>query len=523
MNLLAIQLFVGKYFDYVFLTLVALFSGALVLFVRKIVPSEMYKKTASFLKSKFGTTLLLVAILLGGFLVRLYKIDNPIADWHSFRQADTASVTRVYVEEGINVLYPRYHDISTTQSGLFNPNGYRFVELPVFNVAHALLSNSFPVLSLEIWGRLLSIASALITAYLLYLIGRKFLGSCGGLLGAFFYLFIPFNIYFTRVILPEPMATMFSVWALWAFIKYIDKQKAKYLIFTIISFSLALLIKPYSAFYGVAVLYLVIRKWGVKGILKPQLLLSGVAVALPFLSWRLWISQYPEGIPFWKWTFNGDGIRFRPAFWFWIFGERIGKLILGIWGLLPFAMGIISHKKSKELIHYLGLGMFFYIAVIATANVRHDYYQTLIIPSVSLLLALGTLTLWNMTGFNKVIVRVVTSASLSFAFLIGFFQVKEFYKINRPEIITAGKAVQNHVPKDALIIAPYNGDTAFLYQTERRGWPVVDRPIDQMIGNGAEYFVSVDLNHPQTVKFTKDYQVIEKTEEYVILKLEGKK
>ena len=27
---------------------------------------------------------LLLLILVGGFAVRLYKIDNPIADWHSW-------------------------------------------------------------------------------------------------------------------------------------------------------------------------------------------------------------------------------------------------------------------------------------------------------------------------------------------------------------------------------------------------------------------------------------------------------
>ena len=96
---------------------------------------------------------LLAIILILGFLVRLYKINNPIADWHSFRQADTASVTRVYVEEGINFLYPRYHDFSATQSRLYNPNGYRFVELPIFNVIHASLVNIFPQFSLEVWGR----------------------------------------------------------------------------------------------------------------------------------------------------------------------------------------------------------------------------------------------------------------------------------------------------------------------------------------------------------------------------------
>src|SRR3990172_5502139 len=115
------------------------------------------------LKGNFkGYVVLSIAFILG-LLLRFYRIDNPVADWHSWRQADTSSVSRTYVSEGINLLYPRYHDISTTQTGIFDPKGYRFVELPLYNATHAFLSFSFPVISLEVWGRLVSIYSTLVT------------------------------------------------------------------------------------------------------------------------------------------------------------------------------------------------------------------------------------------------------------------------------------------------------------------------------------------------------------------------
>jgi 4-amino-4-deoxy-L-arabinose transferase-like glycosyltransferase len=377
-----------------------------------------------------------------------------------------------------------------------------------------------PGISLEMWGRLLSVFMAIITAYIIFLIGKKYLGSIGGVLSAFFYLFIPFNVYFTRVILPEPMAVLFSVWALWLFIRYVEKEKYYYLGLAAFVFSIGLLIKPYVVFYGIPMFLLAYQKWGIKGVFtRRELVVAGIISAIPLILWRMWIGQYPEGIPFWKWAFNGDAIRFRPAFWYWLFGERLGKLILGVWGMFPFIAGLISFKKSRALVHYLGFGMLFYIGVVATANVRHDYYQTLIIPSIALILAQGTLVLWNVSGFDKYITRIVTVFSIVLALIIGAFQVKEFYRINRPEIIIAGEAVDRISPPDVLVIAPYNGDTAFLYHTKRRGWPVVDRPIEELIEKGAEYFVSVDLNHPQTIQYMKDYDVIEKTGEYVIIML----
>src|SRR3989344_529251 len=126
----------------------------------------------------------LVAILLLAFAVRLYKIDNPVADWHSWRQADTSSVTRIYVEQGIDILHPRYQDISFLQSGKYNPEGWRFVEFPIYNAIHALLVNTLPFFSLEKWGRLLSVFCSLISTAVLFLLGRRFIGTTGGLLTA---------------------------------------------------------------------------------------------------------------------------------------------------------------------------------------------------------------------------------------------------------------------------------------------------------------------------------------------------
>ena len=86
-------------------------------------------------------------------------------------------------------------------------------------------------------------------------------------------------------------------------------------------------------------------------------------------------------------------------------------------------------------------------------------------------------------------------------------------------MIRAGEAVDRLTPKDSLVVAPYNGDTAFLYHTNRWGWPYVDRPIDEIIRNGADHFVSVNFADPQTIEFAKRFVTLEKTEEYVILDL----
>jgi hypothetical protein len=484
---------------------------------------KLFNQFLIILKSEY---FLLTLILLAGFAVRLYKIDNPIADWHSWRQADTASVTKIFVNKGLDFFTPRYYDVSSAQSGLLNPEGYRFVELPIYNLAHYLLFKAYPSLSLEVWGRLTSIIFSLGSGLVLYLLGRRFLGKWGGVLSTFFFMFIPFNIYFSRVILPEPTAVFFGVLAIYLFSKFIDKDRFTYLLFSGISFSLALLVKPYIVFYGIPMIYLFLTKYplsqfknlkGNLGLIIKLGVFAGI-ILVPLILWRIRVGEHPEGIPFWKWAFNGDDIRFRPAFWRWIYGERLGKLILGVWGLVPFVYGIIKAKKESLFIHFFLLGMFFYTLVVATANVKHDYYQTFIIPAVSLTLAAGVKYLWEEVS-NRILTRIVLIFSVILMLGMGWYQVKEYYPINHPEIIEAGKAIDKIAPKDAKVIASYNGDTAFLYQTNRFGWPVVDNSIDNIISRGASYYVTVILNDADTKMIVERFKVIEKTDRYLIADL----
>ena len=294
-------------------------------------------------------------MLVLGFVIRLYKINNPVADWHSWRQADTASVSRVYLENGINLLLPRYHDISSIQTGMDNPMGYRMVEFPFYNALNVVLAKSFTPISLEVWARLINISIAVTSAFFLYLIGKRLMGNYMGLLSAFFYLFIPYNIYFTRVILPDPMGVMFGVISLWAFLEFAHGNKKALLFISSVFFAMALLIKPYLGFYLFPIIYLAIKKYGIKSFFKEKRVIAGtlayLAIAfIPFLLWRGWEAKFPEGIPFYEWAFNGNLIRFKPSWWYWIFGERLGHLILGSLGLIPFTFGVLNTKVKNLFI-----------------------------------------------------------------------------------------------------------------------------------------------------------------------------
>ena len=484
----------------------------------------MQTKFIQFFKSRFFEYLLLSIILVLGFVVRLYKIGNPVADWHSWRQADTASVTRTYIQDGINLLLPRYDDISSVQTGIFNPNGYRMVEFPFYNAINAVLAVNFKSISPEVWGRLLTIGFALTTSFFLYLIGKKLMGKRGGILSALFYLFIPYNIYFTRVILPDPMGVMFGVISIWAFMMFTEKDNNLFLLLSGIFFGCAMLIKPYLGFYLFPIAYLAVKRFGLKEILKNkkiwlQVFVFSFLALVPFALWRGWESKFPEGIPFYTWAFNGNLIRFKPSWWYWLFGERLGHLILGSLGLIPFIFGVLNTKVKNFLVHVFLAGALFYVIIVADANVMHDYYQILVIPAIALALASGTIYLWTQTNFNKILARSILIVSIGVMLITGWNQIVGDYQVNHPEIIEAGQEVDKITPKNALVIAPYDGDTSFLYQTNRWGWPVIDDSIDNMIKQGADYYVSVNLGSADTKMIAGRFTTIEKTNDYIIIDL----
>lgn len=465
--------------------------------------------------------LALCIMLVGGLVVRLYKIDIPLADWHSWRQADTASVTRTYVEKGLDLLHPRYHDVSKVQTGFINIDGWRFVEFPVFNLFHYILYQSVPQIGFEVAGRLVSVFAALAASVGLFYIGKKVSNSVWvGLFASFFYLFLPYNIFFTRVILPDVMATSLSVIALSLFVKYTDKPRWYYLVLSASVLALAALTKPYSLFYGFGFLLLAIKKFGIRGILNNKLLFLSLDIAvIPMFLWRIYMNQPPYfwGIAHWEWLFNGDGIRFRPAFWRWLFGERIGKMILGEWGLIPFGIGVI-YKKTSWLVHFMLFGAFAYMSVFATANVRHDYYQIFIVPPIALAAGYGVYAMFSGKWTNKFVSFMTVIFMIGLAFGLSWYQIKDNYQINDPAIIAAGQAADKLLPKDALVIAPYNGNTAFLYQTKRWGWPIVDDSIDYIIGKGADYYISTTKDQ-NTAMYKARFATVEETDQYIILDL----
>ncbi len=458
----------------------------------------------------------LFLILILGLFLRIWKIDSPIADWHSWRQADTAAVTRNFIKEGFNPLIPRYDDMSgSSDSFVLNPLRYRFVEFPLYNIFVYPFYLFFGID--DKYHRLVSALFSMGTCVFLYFLVRKYSGRFVAFISSLTFAILPFNVFFSRTTLPEPTFIFFALGMMYFVSEWLEKKKQKFFLLGFLFTPLAFLMKPWAFFFYLPLLYLVIKE---KRLLK--FLIFSIIAILPFVLWRLWILQHPEGIPASSWLMNGDGIRFRPAFWWWIVSERMGREILGATGMVLFFLGLIlKPKNGNYFLHFWVLSIFLYFIVFATGNVRHNYYQVLFVPVASIFLALGLSAL--IKGESLFVPRIFAILTAIFLYVLAIFfgykQVIEFYKINNPVIVEAGKRLDKIAPIDAIVLAPYNGDTAFLYQTNRSGWAFVPTSTKDLIADyGVNYYVSTNYDD-KTNWVLRHFYAIEQNPRFVIVDL----
>jgi len=467
------------------------------------------------------TISLFFLIILFSITVRCWKITQPVADWHSFRQADTASVARVFTQRGIDLLHPRYHDLSNIQSGKDNPEGWRMVEFPMYQGIAAFLYSIFPFVTIEIWLRILTILASALTGLFLGLMVRKRSGTLAGMITSASYALLPYSIFYGRVILPDPIMVFLAITALYLMdVAPMRRSWGRVLVSTCIA-GLAFLVKPYALFLLLPWLTFIIEKPYCKHhVLK--IIIGTITVCTPIILWRGWIQGFPEGIPASDWLLNKDAIRFKGAWFYWLFFERVGELILGAWGLIPFGIGLmVKDKKNDWFFPLLLLGSLSYLVVIAGGNVQHDYYQILLLPAITVYFGKGFAYLWGVRdGVNPFISRGLALVTCIFLFAFSWYTVRTYYWINKPEIIEAGNAADTLLPKDAKIIAPYMGDTTFLYQTKRIGWPL-NFEIDKKIAMGATHYVTISPtdNDLETKELAEKYTVLVRNEKYAIIDL----
>ncbi|HLC94184.1 MAG TPA: glycosyltransferase family 39 protein [Patescibacteria group bacterium] len=475
--------------------------------------------------------LIISLILLIAFFFRLYKINTSLTDHHSWRQADTASVARTFVRSGFDLLHPRYHDLSNIQSGLDNPQGYRFVEFPLYNALFALLYKYIPIFPLEVYGRLVTSFFSLITIVCIYLLVLKEEDRIAATVASLVFAVFPFFVFFSRVVLPDMTALSLTFVSLLFLYIHLERRENNRSITTwlfygisLIAMAFAILIKPTTIFYYIPVVYLFFKTYSFALFKKIRVYFYGISL-VPLVLWRIWMVQFKEGIPFASWLLTQvntpqgrQTIFFRPAFFRWIFEERILLLILGGYLTALVIVGIVKKHKKSLFFHSIGITSLVYLFVFQGGNVQHDYYQILILPPLAIFAGLGTrYIIYEKKTMGTLFIKISLLVFVFCAsFLFSLYRMKGFYATNSG-LVSIGKIVNTLTEKDAKIATDTTGDTTLLYLADRKGYPAPTKEFKDLEKDGIVYFVTMKKEAADSLK--KTYPIIFENDTVYILKL----
>ena len=348
-----------------------------------------------------------------------------------------------------------------------------------------------------------------ILAVLFYLLSNEF-GLAEAFFGSLFFATFPYVVFYSRAILPDMPAVSLAMLSI--FFMYRSLHKGWIAItLSALYMALALLVKPTVVYFAIIPLYLLFKrsfnkKFHVFGAI---LFFLGIA-SVPFGLWRLYITQFPEGIPVSQWLITSvntpEGLKnifFRPAFFRWIFFERISNMILGGYMLFFVILSFFNIEKSKLKLHLLFLiSGLLYLFTFQGGNVQHDYYQVVITPMLAILVGVGVgwclkQRLWGLLALRFAVVIVIFGMSLFFS----FHQISSNYNENR-DLLLIAEVIDSFTSRNDVIVTDTQGDTTLLYLSDRRGYPAPYREFEVLKKQGAKYFATQDLSYKPKLKDT---------------------
>lgn len=422
------------------------------------------------------------------FCIRLLAITNsPYEHGESWRESDTESIAKNFVEEDFNIFHPQFNYDGP------KPN-YVQLEFQITTFLIAILYKAFGYH--YALARIVPIIFFMGSVYFLYLIGKRHYPYNQVNLAILLYGILPLNIFFSRAIMPESAALFFYLGAYFFFLKWIDEDRKTMLFISAVFTSLAISQKIPVIFIGVAMLMVAIYKFRSKIFRVWELYAFSLISLIPPYLYFYSLKNIAE----FKFV---DGIAKKhilPKFFSAIFTNKaldffkeslpssftLVAIILSIIGLL------LLDWKKESAIGFWFIAIFIEVITIV-AVIRFDYYLIFLSPLIALLGA-KTLSYLNNLRFGIILTTIIILT-------IGYHSYIEILPnyIQLTAFLEQAEIVKQCTEKDDLIVVG-TFSPALINACDRKGWranidyydyipkePIAE--INYFIEHGAKYFV----------------------------------
>ncbi len=495
---------------------------------------------------------ILLAVVVLGAIARLYNIDVPLFDFHSYRQHDTAALARNFYEGQMNILYPQVDWRGESP-------GYVEVPLQLYTYPVALL---YHVFGPHEWvGRAFNILVYVFSALLLFRLTARVFDRRAGILATGIYTAVPLAFYQTRAFQPDALLALGSLAGVYYFWVWTEQPRWRFLALSALGTAVAVLIKPPSLYLAVPLAFLAYRRFGLGALRRPALWGYAAFVIVPAFLW------------------------FRHAYGLWVdYGNTFGLLgrqtVAGIWPLGDYHWVLLAKKLAERITFeiltppgflLLGAGFAFnwwnrsrvrsgvlwwwligfgvYVLLVPRGHWGHNHYQ---LPAVFLAAA------WMGYGAARLIEkgtswRIGTAALIAALIAASAWRLGSMLSVDpeRYSRIAFGQRVQELTEPDALLVfiarRPVDHppeiyrhrtpDGEFLYcdpidfyLSRRKGWNPDDfqatpELLEKVRGRGARYvatfFPQIFERQPELKAWLDSaYTPLEATEEWAIYRMD---
>ncbi|HHV72627.1 MAG TPA: phospholipid carrier-dependent glycosyltransferase [Clostridia bacterium] len=447
---------------------------------------------------------IIVLIIIFGVLLRLYKINSPLADISAWRQVDTDSIARNFLRLKFNIFYPQLNYDGP-------PPNYAELEFQLVPFLIALLYKLGGIK--VIWARLVPVVFGAGSIYLLYLLTREVYDEQTAYLSAFTFAVLPLNIYFQRAVMPESAMIFFSVGSLYFFDQWIKTERKKDYCWAVFFFAFALLIKLPTGILVLPLFFLAYEKFGLSLFRRGEIYLFGILTFSPTLIYYFFLHQiashtFVSGIAkeqvfsnFFSSIFESDNLSY-------VLNIVCHDLLTPI-GSILFVAGLIYRRRDKKevLIYSWTVAVIVYLLVIVT-KIHLEYYVLPLAPVAAILI--GKILTVFFKNKDYICLGLVF---ISYLLIQSYQEIRYYYVLDR-EILNRGAEVNSLTPQESLIIID-ELSPVLLHASDRMGWRI-DRKeltidlVEELKNKGADYYVPARTPLSGEIKnyFEENYEVI---------------
>ncbi len=359
---------------------------------------------------------LIAGLLAMSALLKLYHLTAPALDWQSWNQISTLATARYVYRDGLSAVWVPRVDLFV---GLETDSNKTFAEFPLL---HVLMALGYWVTGGEAdWvGRAWNILFSLLGGVYLARLAKRDLTPFATVAAVALYALSPSDLYFHRTLKTDIPFCAFMVAGLYYFVAWLDERRARDAVLAGVAIALAALFKAYALYMGAAFAYLLIRRDGWRGVLRPWSLAIAAICAAPILAWVAYGLIYlPDttggrNLVTSSDLFGDPAILLRPAYYnqlltLW-FGFTLTPLV-GLCGLLAIVLVLwrtlrrgrttVAERPPLAWPEWLTawwLGVLVYVVIVRGGNWQHDYYQIPILPPLAVTGAVGLEWVWRRLG-----------------------------------------------------------------------------------------------------------------------------